>query len=304
MKNKNLIALLLAVLFIQTAAYAQKANTKEDKKGLFWEISGKNLKKPSYLYGTFHLLNQDYLDSLKGWQDKLRESKVIVGEVIMDSSKMQQLYASMIMKDNTLDKLLSQEEYQKTAAFLKDVSGYDLQMFNTFKPMALSTFLTILAWTKNNPSGYNPQKAAMDVYFQNLGKQQNKELKALETVEQQSAMLFDNFSLQRQKEMLVAMVQDKDKTLASLIKMDKCYRAEDLVCMQESMYSKEWNFTEDDMNKLITNRNKEWIPKLSEIMEKEPAFIAVGAGHLPGKEGVINLLRQKGYTVKQIELKN
>jgi uncharacterized protein len=295
MKNRILLTFLASILFLNFSSYAQKSKSKEDKKGLLWEISGNNLKKPSYLYGTFHLLNQDYLDSLKGWQDKLNQSNVIVGEVVMDSSKLQQLYASMMMK-------VSPEEYQKTAAFLKEVSGFDLQMFNTFKPMALSTFLTIMAWAKNNPGGYNPQKATMDVYFQNIGKKQNKELKGLETIEEQTTLLFEDFSLQRQKEMLVAMVQDKDKTLSSLLSMDKCYRAQDLVCLQEMMYSKEWNYTEEDMNKLLNNRNKAWIPQLSSIMEKDPAFIAIGAGHLPGKEGVIHLLREKGYTLKVMEL--
>ena len=303
MKQKLfLLTAFFSLLLIHSNSFAQKSKVKEDKKGILWEISGNNLKKPSYLFGTFHLLNQDYLASLKGWQDKFNQTNVVVGEIVMDSSKMQLLISSMMMTDNTLDKLLSPDEYSKTAAFLKDVSGLDLQMFNTFKPGALSAFLTIMAWAKSNPGAYNPQKVGMDIHFQSLGKQQNKELKGLETMEQQSQLLFDNISIERQIEMLVAMVEDKDKTISEISKMDRCYRAQDLICLQESMYSKEWNFTEEDMNRLIHDRNKAWIPQLVTIMEKDPAFIAVGAGHLPGKEGVINLLRDKGYKVKMVEM--
>ena len=54
-------------------------------------------------------------------------------------------------------------------------------------------------------------------------------------------------------------------------------------------------------NLLLNNRNKKWVKELDTIMKKESVFVAVGAGHLVGEQGLINLLKKQGYTVKPLE---
>ncbi len=97
------------------------------------------------------------------------------------------------------------------------------------------------------------------------------------------------------------MLMDGIKTVKSdttqLDQLVKIYKQQDINAMQQSIKS-------DDISKyeklLLQNRNKNWIPVMDSMMKKQPVLFLVGAGHLVGKDGVINLLREKGYRVSAV----
>ena len=296
------LALLLLLIGCQVPVN-QKRATKPARGGqtenaVLWEVSGKGLSQSSYLFGTFHLLTSDYLKTLPKVAEKLALSRTVAGEVLMDSTVMMKMLPASMMTGTTLDQLLKPEEYQLAAEYFKEVSGMDLKMLNSFKPMALQMTIIQFEWNKLNPTPYK-NGPAMDVYFQQEAKAQGKTVVGLETVEDQIRAVFDQFSLERQSEMLVESVKDKQKTREEMLKMAQCYQAQDLACLQRMLHDPD-SFRPEEMKTLLDDRNAAWMKQLPDLMQTAPAFIAVGAGHLVGERGLVSLLRQRGYTVKPL----
>jgi uncharacterized protein YbaP (TraB family) len=280
---------------------APSDNPSATEQALLWEISGKNLSQPSYLFGTFHLLTSEYLQTQPRIEEKMQTSQVLAGEIVMDSIMMMRLMTASIMKENTLDLLLPPDDYQLVAAYFKELTGVNLQLLNTLKPMALQAALTQYEWaTLNSPS--DKSGVPIDIYLQQQAKQQGKTVIGLESLDDQLYALFDQFSLKRQADMLIEAVKKKKENRAEMLRMTSCYQAQDMECLRKMTYdSKE--FSKEEFSVLLINRNLAWMNKLPDLMQSQPTFVAVGAGHLVGPQGLIGLLRQAGYTVKPIPLK-
>ena len=177
----------------------------------FWQISGvRILSQPSYLFGTFHLMGSEYIDSLERVMEKFRECKTLVGELLLDSTMTVKMMVAARLHETTLDKLLGPEDYQKTAAWLKELSGYDLKIFNGMNPMTIQIFLMTMLQQKYFPLCRSAD-VPMDLYLQQRGKKEGKKFVGLETFEVQVNALFNQFSLQRQAEMLMEFVHEKEK---------------------------------------------------------------------------------------------
>ena len=281
------------ILFIglSLSANAQKKNPNNT---LLWEISGKELTKPSYLFGTYHFADKGFVDTMKVVNQKLAAADMIVGELIIDQTMAIKLMPFMLMKNNTLDQLLSEKEYQLVDNYLKKLGKYNLKMFNTFSPMALQTLIIQLT----SPKTFSATNPAIDQYFQDYGKENKKELIGLETVEEQGAVLFGS-SLQRQKEMLVKYVKQEKKNKKGAEKLYNDYINQNLTAT-EKIFAKLDDFTPEEADRLLKNRNEKWLEKLPELMQNKSLFIAVGAGHLVGKDGLITRLKATGYIVKPL----
>lgn len=285
---KILKYLLLCFLGISLSANAQN---KKATNTLLWEISGKGLQKPSYLFGTYHFAGKSFIDTMKVLSQKLNNADAVVGELIMDSNMAMKLAPYMLMKNNFLDKLLSPDEYKMVADYLKKVSGYDLKMFNSMKPAAIQVML--LAFT--SPVTFNKDNPAIDQYFQDDAKARGKKVFGLETVEDQADVLLGG-TLERQKELLLKSIAKEEKTKAETQQIYDYYIAQDLEKF-EKLFSQNEDYTQAEMDKLLKNRNQKWLTQLPALMQNQSLFIAVGAGHLIGKDGLIQGLKALGYTV-------
>lgn len=270
------------------------AQTKNPANTLLWEISGKDLAKPSYLFGTYHFADKGFVDTMKVVNEKLAAADIVVGELIIDKEMAVKLMPYMILKDNSLDKILNPKEYKLVDDYLKKLGQYNLKMFNMFSPMALQTFILQLT----APKTFSVTNPAIDQYFQDYGKANKKEVIGLETIEEQGQVLFGS-SLERQKEMLVKYVKDEKKNKKSGQKIYLDYITQNLTATEKT-FTKLDGFTTEEADKLLKNRNIKWMEKLPAIMQNKSLFIAVGAGHLVGKNGLIKGLRAQGYTVKPI----
>jgi uncharacterized protein len=278
-------------LSISLSANAQKKNPNNT---LLWEISGKELTKPSYLFGTYHFADKGFVDTMKVVNQKLAAADMIVGELIIDQTMAIKLMPFMLMKNNTLDQLLSEKEYQLVDNYLKKLGKYNLKMFNTFSPMALQTLIIQLT----SPKTFSATNPAIDQYFQDYGKENKKELIGLETIEEQGAVLFGS-TLQRQKEMLVKYVKQEKKNTKAAEKLYHDYINQNLTATEKT-FAKLDDFTPEEADRLLKNRNEKWLEKLPELMQNKSLFIAVGAGHLVGKDGLITRLKATGYIVKPL----
>ncbi|HYG40195.1 MAG TPA: TraB/GumN family protein [Cytophagales bacterium] len=290
-------SLFVAFIFISPIS---KGQDSEKQNSIFWRISGKELSSPSYLFGTFHLLNGNYLNKMEKWKSEFEDSEVLIVEMVLDSNKIMDMVAEMISPDTTLDKLLTKAEYDLLNAYFKEVSGSDLEKYNALKPISLSVLLTTYTWAKLKPEDYIANDLPMDLYFVKEAKAVVKEVIPLETMEQQAALLYNGTSLIRQKELLMEMVNDREKTEESLLKMDKCYRDENLDCLQEIIFHNK-SYSGDEIDKMLKDRNIEWMNTILPAINVKKTFIAVGAGHLPGEFGLISLLRKEGYSIEPIQ---
>lgn len=298
MSIKNLTQLtlrhsLLLIAFIVGLNLHTHAQSKKEQT-LLWEVSGKDLTKPSYLFGTYHFAGKDFVDTMKVLNAKLSTADAVVGEIVIDKNVFMKLVPFMTMKGNTLDKLLSPEEYQLVDNYLKQFPNVSLKAFNTMKPVVVQTM--ILQFTA--PKTFTAANPAIDEYFQTYAKANQKKTLGLETAEDQASVLFGS-SLERQKELLVKYVKESEKNAQEGKKLYQSYITQDLAAL-EKLFNDTSSYTAEEMDQLLKNRNDKWLAQLPGLMKDQSLFIAVGAGHLVGKDGLIKGLRAKGYTVKPI----
>lgn len=286
------IGLILA-LFVVLSGFSQTT-----EKSLAWKISGNGLKQTSYLYGTMHTQDQRVFDFKPGVIDALNASDVYVMEVNMDIVDQFSIFTLMMMEgDTTLEELLTKKQYDSVATYFSDSLGQSLQLFGTMMPLMTAQVLQLKDLNSD-------QDLPLDLYFADLAKKDEKEVLGLETVEEQIKAL-KSVSNKDQAIYLYQMVKEKyeGNESASMKELVELYVKGDLEGMlelttQESMTSEKADA--DFENNLIVKRNRIMTKRLTKIIKYRSAFIAVGAAHLGGKDGIITLLRELGYTVEPL----
>ena len=130
-----------------------------------------------------------------------------------------------------------------------------------------------------------------------MAKERKKEIRGLEKIEDQMGV-FDKIPDSVEAQMLLEMIRDMPEQRKEFAEMVESYKKEDLSKLGDQISSsEEWKGYEDIM---LVNRNKNWIPVMTAAMKEGPELFAVGAGHLPGSDGIINLLRKAGYKVEPV----
>jgi uncharacterized protein YbaP (TraB family) len=188
-----------------------------------------------------------------------------------------------------LSELLTKEEYARVEAYFKNNAvPLPLTMMNRFKPYFISSLIgeQMMACS---------QKNGMEELIMRESKQYRKEIKGLETTEFQ-ASIFDSIPYEKQAKDLVNYIDSIDSYKEVNMEMVDVYREQNLEKMNSLMHKSDPGMDEY-MDILLYGRNRHWVEQMPEIMKGRCILFAVGAGHLPGEQGVINLLRKKGYKV-------
>ena len=281
----------LSTLFIAFLSLFS-SNAQELENSLLWKISGNGIEKPSYLFGTIHITCDATLnDKVK---KALDETSQVVLEVDMDDPGMQaKATKGAFMKDGKkIEDMVSKEDYDAINALLTKQAGIPLNLVQNMKPI----FLTAMLYPKL-------LDCPMESFEQELIKvaqAQNEEVLGLETIEDQMK-IFDDIPYEDQIADLLRSAKDNleyDKT--TFLKMFEVYKAENITEMV-AMMDDDKSVASEHQDKLLTNRNKKWISRISEFSKEQPTFYGVGAGHLAGENGVILLLRKAGYTVSAVK---
>lgn len=281
-------ALLLFTLFISLFSNAQ-----ELEKSLLWKISGNGLNKPSYLFGTIHLTCDTSLDA--NTLNALEATEQLYLELDMDDKSIQmQMMKLMMMKDGAkLSTLLSPEDFKILDEFMKKNLNMSVKLFDSFKPFMISSMLF--------PKMLDCKSQSVESELMKITKEQNEEIFGLEKAEDQMKV-FDEISYQDQADELLKTVKDNlEKDKKEFQEMITIYQNKDIEGMLKMMSDSDNKITSENQDILLNNRNKNWIPIMVKIMKDKPTFFGVGAGHLAGEEGVIKLLRKKGYKVEAIQ---
>ena len=280
---------------------------------LLYKISGKGLAFPSYIVGTYHLAPSSFADSIPGIRQAMADCQQTYGELVMNqmmtADSVALLQQAMMLPDGmTIDKLLTADEMTRLNAYLKEMIGMDMtnpllnQQMGKMSPGALNTTLSMLSFMKKE--GTVDPSNLIDDYFQKEALAQGKGVGGLETVGFQINVLFKVQTLERQKELLMCLVDNAEFMDEMADKVRRAYYSQKLEVIKEAMDQKLRNSCdqtpeEDDL--LINNRNADWVTKMPAIMSQKPTLFAVGAAHLPGPKGVLNLLRETGYVVEPMK---
>lgn len=271
-------------------------NTKTDNT-LLWRISGNGLVAPSYLFGTIHMICADDIELSDSLRSAIRRADKVYLELDIDNLfEMMSVMTKMKMNgDTTLADLLTPAEYQTVKAhFNKQKGVLPFSMLETFKPMLSASTLM-----QGDLACENAQ--AMEQLVMKEAKYHSKSVKGLETMSFQMS-IFDSIPYTLQAKQLLRYVENFGKTneQSEFAEMMQAYRNQELSKL-EAITKKEENGMEGFTRILLYNRNIAWVEKLQGMMPTQSLVVAVGAGHLPGNEGVINLLRKKGYRVDPVK---
>lgn len=280
--------LFLLVILLSTQVEAQQL-----EKTLLWKISGNGLKEASYLYGTIHITCDDKLPQKA--VKALNETQQLYLELDMDDPTLQQsMMGGMMMKNGqTLASLTTPEDFKIVDDFLKKQLGFSAQMFNTIKPFMISAMLY--------PNMIDCEMKSIEGSLMAVSKEQNEEVFGLESIEEQLAV-FEAIPYDVQMKELVKTAKSdlsNDKTEMDLIL--KTYQSEDINAMVTLMKESDNQISSQFEEVLLIDRNKKWISRIETVAKEMPTFFGVGAGHLGGEFGVINLLRKAGFKVEAVQ---
>ena len=279
---------------------------------ILYRISGKGLESPSYIVGTYHLAPSSFADSIPGMRQAVEQTNQVCGELdMMDAFKPENtaklLKAQMLPEGTTLSSLLTAEQLERLNALLLDVMGSNLNdetfaaQMDKMTPAALSTTLSLQSYIKRTES-FNPMEL-IDNYFQMLALQNGKAIKGFETVDFQMGILFGE-SLEKQVNDLMCMVDHFEETDEMVNRITTAYFSQNLKQIEEAMEEEskvECGTTDEDEDRLINNRNSNWLEMMPSMMAEQPTLFVVGAGHLCGEKGVLRLLEKAGYTVEGVK---
>ena len=280
---------------------------------LLYKISGNGLNTPSYIVGTYHLAPASYVDSIPGARAALETAEQVCGELSMDEMSSlegtQKVMAAMMLPDGqSLKDVLSEEEFAKLDAFMADVMGVGLcnpmvgAQLGKMTPMAIATQLQLMQYMKMTP-GFNPN-ALIDSYFQTEASKNGKPVIGFETMDFQISVLYKGRSIERQKVQLMCMIDNREYELMMMKTLTEAYFAQDIAKLLEVTEEKLGNkcdSTPEEDEALIYGRNADWAEKMPAIMGDKSTLFVVGAAHLPGERGVLELLKKKGYAVEAVK---
>jgi uncharacterized protein len=285
MKSKSfplpLYALLLLGISISNPIQAQ---------GLLWKITGNTLQSPAWIYGTMHVQDARVFQLPEGWEQKMEKAGKLALELdlnsVPDPTRIMALLQSP--EDSALDKLLDADAYARLSKWFQDSLGMSIEPFKGMKPFMLMSMVQ-----KSRMSADMPM--ALDAWLGNRAREANIPVVGIETIEEQMGII-DRLSISEQARMLVEFVNQNEDRQAQEAELMEAYlngRLDRLMHL-----AAQWEADPQFKHEIITVRNRIMAVRITEMLEQESAFIAIGALHLPGKEGVIELLRQRGFTVE------
>jgi uncharacterized protein len=261
------------------------------KGQLLYTIQAKNGTSTSYLYGTIHMMPKDQFQLSSSLVKAFESCSTLAMEVDLNmdlSTKIAVAQQTILPDGKTLKDITTPEEYAKIVRYCLDSCGMSkkkLKRYSRLKPFFFSS--AMLQDQLKDTKSY-------EMEFQKMAEKGNKSAMGLESIQVQMETI-NSVSLADQVSMLLDGINQPQQYQGML----QAYLAEELDRLYQDIVAESEgfpNFIEDFLNR----RNRNWIPVISSQVERGATFIAVGAGHLPGEQGVITLLRNAGYTVTPV----
>lgn len=278
---KTKLTFLILLIFLSISSQAQ----------LLYKIEGKDLQKPSYIYGTIHIMPKKQFAISESITTALKECDALAMEVDINMDLKTQIDAaqrSLLPDGKTIADITSAENAQKIRQFCIDSLHWKESKYvrmSRLTPFFLTSIILQDLIGKSKSFEVELNKLAEKNKITTLG---------LETIQMQMDLVND-VPYEEQIKLLLEGLTTNNSEYNTML---NCYLKQDLNKLGELMNDAELS-PEFNANFLV-KRNQNWIPQISKMVQEKPIFIAVGAGHLPGEQGVLKLLQEAGYTVTPI----
>jgi uncharacterized protein YbaP (TraB family) len=280
----------LALLLALEPASAQTRN-------FLWKASrGQSVV---YLVGSVHLLSKDYYPLSPALDAAFKECDLLVeeldlGEMEAVESQMKILARGMLPAGQSLDQVVSPATFALVAERVKGL-GLPVEPLKRFKPWALSLTLLGLEW---QAAGFDAA-LGLDKHFYDRAVADRKQVQGLETIDFQISR-FDELTMEEQDRMLASTIRELDAEKASVTALANAWKAGDAATV-ERIVLQELRKEPRMYQRLLVDRNRDWMPKIDALFARPGrSFVVVGAAHLVGPDGLLAMLRARGYTVQQL----
>jgi uncharacterized protein YbaP (TraB family) len=267
------------------------------ENALLWKIEGSNVKKDCYLFGTMHLIEKEYFFFPEKLNKIVSKSEQLVMELPEIPNQLEALELLQLKEGSFFDFFTPQQ----TDSILNWATSELKMTENQFKTTmgSMKPFVAIQLAAQMHFLG---KTESYEMTLEAIARENNLEIKGLETIEQQISF-FDNLSKEKQAEMVMEGIRKSDELINSTLKIEKLYNRQNVDSLY-LMIHKEGGILSQEENTFLEERNKKWVPKIASFIAQKRTFIAIGAGHLGGPNGLIRLLEQNGYILTPIKLEN
>jgi uncharacterized protein len=294
LRRKN--RFLAAVLELGFLLAGLTGELRAQEKSFLWRVNSDQNRL--YILGSIHLLKKETYPLKKSIEDAFEQTKKLVLEIDLGSANLQKLQQLMLQKsistDGTmLDQSVSNETYQAVAKRAKEL-GIDIRVLSPFKPWVIAMTMAAI---KLQQLGFEPS-LGVDRHLAERAKQTDKPTAGLETAEFQLD-LFDRFSAKEQELLLRQSMDEMDHVERNVTAIVQAWKSGDVGAVERHLLVGMRDYPEIH-RKVIDDRNQRWLPQIENLLSRgENALIVVGAAHLVGKNGIIELLKDRGYRVEQ-----
>lgn len=275
-------SLFFLSLFFINNAFAQQDNC------LLWKISGKNLKEASYLFGTIHITDERVFQFDSVFNKAFNSCDAYAMELLLDEIDKEDIAKAMLLKKGVVQDYMNDEEEHILDSVLQVKTGVGLFIYQKMKPFFIYSQLLQAEMSKD-------MGEALDMHLLTRAKNDGKITLGIEKPSEQFAAI-DQMSIEEQLGLIFKHIAEDESPENDMDKMIEAYLAADLDYLLELLA--DTTLPEKFNQAFLIDRNKVMSKRIIKYSKNQSTFHAIGAAHLPGQEGVINLLRKKGYTVE------
>jgi uncharacterized protein YbaP (TraB family) len=295
-KSRRLVGLIFRLAFF-AAAFALAGESRGQEKSFLWQLqSGKG---DIYILGSIHFLKRENYPLNPTIEKAFDSAKKLVFEIDFkgaDSGTVQRLTLEKgLHRDGkTLQQNVSAETYSLAAKRAQEL-GLDIAALSPLKPWMVALTMTSLQLQK---LGFDPN-SGIDRYFAGRATTAGKPIAGLETAAFQIGLM-DQLSASDQESMLRQSLREMDLLDKALDEIVRSWAAGDVPALEQLLLKAMREYPAVHQ-KVVVDRNRRWLPEIERLIKGgESALVVVGAAHLVGKEGVIELLKERGYTLEQM----
>lgn len=276
-------------------------------QGLLWQVE-KNGGEPSYVFGTMHVSDPEILDLPAAVEDAFANSGQAAFELVTPKDKAVRqarrfIAAAMLPDGQSLEELLGAVDYSQIIRIARRQRPQAVMIGHThisnFKPW----FVTLVIGRNDSSASHLDHRGpSLDDWLEARAKAEGKKVVGIESFEEQLDV-FDGMPMEEQVALLRSGLKNYNKWRSYRTSADLYLDGDTATAFglwQESLEHLDtataWRITD----RFLFNRNQIMVDRITPLMEDESTFVAVGALHLPGEEGILSLLEREGYEVARL----
>lgn len=292
---KSFTTLLAVLIFCSAAAFGQKKATAK-YPSLLWEITGNGLSKPSYLFGTMHVSSKMVFHLSDSFYLALKSADAVALELNPE------LWQAEMVNMNRIKENYAEFAKAPRGDYLNE-NSFRISKYENVLKAAMSTEPTVvnsLLYRSYKEKEDFEEDTFLDLYIYQTGKKLGKRATGVEDYFETEKIVMQAYADMAKEKKQRSFDSDGESRYDIFEKTQDAYRRGDLDLMDS--LDRKMDRSEAFTEKFLFKRNEIQANSIDTIIKKNSLFVGVGAAHLPGPRGVIELLRKMGYSLRPIQM--